>query len=55
VDWSPSSEAALRWAIQGEQTGANVLLKETDLTADEFRFLVGLGEQARLEKHRGMR
>jgi len=31
------------------------LLKETDLTADEFLYLVGLGEQARLEKHRGMR
>jgi ornithine carbamoyltransferase len=31
------------------------LLKETDLTADEFRYLVELGEQARLEKHRGMR
>jgi ornithine carbamoyltransferase len=31
------------------------LLKETDLTADEFRYLVGLGEQARLEKHRGLR
>jgi ornithine carbamoyltransferase len=31
------------------------LLKETDLTAAEFRYLVGLGEQARLEKHRGMR
>jgi ornithine carbamoyltransferase len=31
------------------------LLKETDLTADEFRYLVGVGEQVRLEKHRGMR
>ncbi len=31
------------------------LLKETDLTADEFRYLVGLGEQARMEKHRGLR
>jgi ornithine carbamoyltransferase len=31
------------------------LLKEIDLTADEFRYLVGLGEQSRLEKHIGQR
>ena len=31
------------------------LLKETDLTADEFRFLITLGEQARVEKHVGLR
>jgi len=31
------------------------LLKETDLTADEFRYLVTRGEQARAEKHVGLR
>jgi ornithine carbamoyltransferase len=31
------------------------LLKETDLTADEFRYLVALGEQARVDKHAGRR
>ncbi len=31
------------------------LLKETDLTADEFRYLVSLGERLRLEKHMGQR
>jgi ornithine carbamoyltransferase len=31
------------------------LLRETDLTADEFRHLLTLGEQARMEKHAGLR